>query len=1231
MLAPMSDPTGRRATPKAPSAAAALRERMAALPLPLAQLVLRALNGKSPADRHHAAFYLAECTLKLASAARAGLWMERALDPTSDLARKLEALVLPSLGHWCELLRELTLALSRRPDVALLPPLCAAAELSRKRPEWIAVADLAKRGVDAGVLGDEATKQSVRRGALGFFEILVAYRNTVIGHGAQRTASFYEDFARLLLDATAEVLTEPSLFGGMELAQARLESDGESGHPAWYALTGLAGVSRGDDPAAPDASGATPGQLYLIGAGARVPLHPLIVYRREDELDREQIGFLNRTARRRADRDDAADVLRSVEYLDYASGQTLDGVDARAALAAVLAKLRGRAVTPADVDAAARATQAETALPPESEPAQSGAIIGDFEIASELGRGSMGVVYKARQRSLGRTVALKVLPPAIAADPVARKRFKKEMIALARCDHPNVVRILATGADAEREYYAMEHVDGQDLSRAQETLARWKKDLAPADRARRLADLFADAADGLAHLHDAGVIHRDLKPGNLMLSADGKRLVIMDLGLAKLADESSALTSADVKILGTLRYMAPEQLQRRLVDIDARADVYGLGAALYEIATGRPIHDGDTEQRLIQQVLSEDPVPPRRVDPTIPADLATVLETALARLPAQRYASARAFSEDLRAVASDLPIRARPPSIARKAALFARRHSAPFLGAGVILALAAAAGLFFWDRDRLKIAYFANLADRNGVYEGAGEVPGPAGRSITRKVVRRGGRVVSVACVNGRGTLGAIGDCGAYSLAEFHYADDGKVAYRVERGPSGRFLAKYVYAYKDGRLQIVRQDRSDLPQPDAGDVAMYRYEFDASGFRRKSTYFNDRGSPRHSFGVYGYEQTNDALGQPTALVFLDAEGKPLVRTDGVTRATITRDARGNELARAYFTAEGRPAKSADGSAGARLTLDAHDNVIERVLLGEGGKPARREDGVSLWRARFDEAGCQIEKTLFGPDDRPARSRSGYASYRSKCDDRGREIERAHFGLSGEPVRLQDGTSIFRVLYDDGNDEIERAFFGPDDRPTSNTSGAAIVRTTYDDRKNPVEIASFGIDGRPVLTKAGHAIVRRRYDDRDHEIEIATFDVTGARVIAADGCALWRTRYDDRGKETERTCLGTDERPRLSPDGWATVKTRTDDRGNPFERAYFDAEGRPVLTAAGFAIERSTHDARDNEVERRYLGKAGEPVLRKGGVALFRARFDDTRKVVETLYFDLEGKEVPAPP
>ncbi|HRI63110.1 MAG TPA: serine/threonine-protein kinase, partial [Polyangium sp.] len=351
---------------------------------------------------------------------------------------------------------------------------------------------------------------------------------------------------------------------------------------------------------------------------------------------------------------------------------------------------------------------------PNDEVTVESAVLGDFELLGELGRGSMGIVYKARQRSLRRFVALKVLPPSMHADPVARKRFAREIAALARCDHPNVVKILASGEDNQRLYYAMEYVEGADLGRAFKVLSSWRKDksgtilreghleaaisqpghedgddglpavakippppvLAGRELALRLVELFADAALGLAHLHAAGVIHRDLKPSNLMLTSDGKRIVIMDLGLAKLADESRALTSADIKILGTLRYMAPEQLQRRLLDVDERVDIYSLGAALYELISGRVLFDGDTEQRLIVQVLHDDPMPLRRIDPRISPDLAVVLAVAMAKNAAQRYPNATALAEDLRAVAEHRPILARPPNFLRRFSLWARRSNA---------------------------------------------------------------------------------------------------------------------------------------------------------------------------------------------------------------------------------------------------------------------------------------------------------------------------------------------------------------------------------------------------------------------------------------------------------------------------------------------------------------------------------------------------------------------------
>ncbi|MEO7331835.1 MAG: serine/threonine-protein kinase, partial [Minicystis sp.] len=1004
--------------------------------------------------------------------------------PGSDLAKRLETLVLPSLGHWCELLRELGGSLSQRPDAALLPLAGSAAALTRKRPEWAKVTELAQRGVALGVLRDEPAKQALRKGTLGFFDLVVAYRNEVIGHGAQRSNAFYEELSGLLLAALGEVLAEPALFGGMELCEARLALDGNESRVVWYGLTGLAGLPRDED-----ASAAIPGQLYLVGAGARVPLHPLVVYRNDEELGREQVGFLNRTTRRKPDAAGGAEVIRSAEYLDYASGQALAGIDTRAELGALLGRLKGRAVAPAEVDALAEATSEGGAPVSAEEAPKNSAFVGDFELLSELGRGAMGIVYKARQQSLGRIVALKVLPPALGEDEVAKKRFKREIAALGRCDHPNVIRILATGSDAGREHYAMEYVDGRDLARAE-----GRAPIAPA----RLAALFAGAADGLAHLHAQGILHRDLKPGNLMLTEGSGRLVIMDLGLARLADQSQALTSADVKILGTLRYMAPEQLQRSLVDIDARADVYGLGAALYELAAGRPLHDGDTEARLVAQVLNEDPLPPRKANPALPSDLATVISAAIEKQPGRRYATAQAFADDLRAVAESRPIKARPPGLLHRGGLFARRNQRALGALGAALLLGGIGLAFAATRNRLDVRYYQTLIDRDGVYEGLHEISGPEGRSLASRVTRRGDRVLTVNCVNGRG---APGSCGAFSAAEYQYTDDGKVATRVEHTVTGRFLAKYVYAYKGKVLQVLREDRNDLPQPEVGDVAMFRFELDERGFERKVLYFNDRGSPRQSVGVYGFEQAVNAQGQATALTFLDADGAPLVRTDGVARATIRWDERGDEIERAFFDTSGKPALNSFGVAMIRQKRDASGNLIERAFFDTSGKPASQRDGYAVWRARYDPHGCQIARSFHGPDDRPVVNKLGFAEMRSTCDEQGREIMRAHFGVEGEPVTAREGFSSYQVRYDARGNEIERAFFGQDGKSARNIGGAAIVRSQYDERGNLIEVASFGEDGRPATVKAGRATVRYRHDERDNEIESATFGEDGARVVA----------------------------------------------------------------------------------------------------------------------------------
>ena len=203
----------------------------------------------------------------------------------------------------------------------------------------------------------------------------------------------------------------------------------------------------------------------------------------------------------------------------------------------------------------------------------------------------------------------------------------------------------------------------------------------------RLADLFASAGDALAHLHGRGILHRDLKPENLMLTADGSRLVIMDLGLALVRDRTQGLTRTGTRWVGTLRYCSPEQLQRNLLDLDERADVYGLGATLYEMLTLTPLFDGDTEQRVIEQVLRREPSNPRKLDPSVPHDLTAVVMACLDKDRTCRYASARELAEDLRRFRDGMPVRARPVSSGQRLWRWCRRN--PAVAGAITLAVAA--------------------------------------------------------------------------------------------------------------------------------------------------------------------------------------------------------------------------------------------------------------------------------------------------------------------------------------------------------------------------------------------------------------------------------------------------------------------------------------------------------------------------------------------------------------
>jgi serine/threonine protein kinase len=433
--------------------------------------------------------------------------------------------------------------------------------------------------------------------------------------------------------------------------------------------------------------------------------------------------------------------------------------------------------------AASQARQsAETPPMPVTAPeVQPEAPLGDFRIVREIGRGGMGVVYEAVQISLGRRVALKVLPFAAAMDPKQLQRFKNEAQAAAHLQHTNIVPVHYVGCERGVHFYAMQYIEGQTLAavigelrhlakpepanpapgaQAASALVRelasgkWEPvkrralevvapgggeqptgpylgtspalDVTPpvavlsTERSntspaffRTVAHLGVQAAEALEHAHQTGVIHRDIKPANLLVDGGG-RLWVTDFGLAHCQSQPGLTMTGD--LLGTLRYMSPEQALVKRITVDARTDVYSLGVTLYELLTLEPAYDGRNREEVLRQIAFEEPRSPSRLNKAVPTELETILLKAMAKNPDERYATAQEVADDLRRFLEDKPIKAKRPSLRQRAVKWGRRHKTVVRAALVVLVLAliasAASTFLIWralERER-KTSYYQRIA-----------------------------------------------------------------------------------------------------------------------------------------------------------------------------------------------------------------------------------------------------------------------------------------------------------------------------------------------------------------------------------------------------------------------------------------------------------------------------------------------------------------------------------------
>jgi tetratricopeptide (TPR) repeat protein/serine/threonine protein kinase len=691
------------------------------LPLPVAQLYRRALNAKNPLARHLAGYYVWEAGLKLLASV-AIVEFARQGDCDAALQERVKNLARPSLGHWWEFARLLLPRLAE-PGVEAFGQL---RELVLGKPRT----DLPRAaGLDALLRqtldGKEGQRSRVQVGEL--FDRLVRYRNQVQAHGApgQLEEVMHQRLGRALLAGSAELWSRIDVLAGRRLVHI---GEVRQVAGAWlverFELCGETARRVESLHFSFEAGSRLPitGRLYLETAGAEpgtyphATLHPLVLF----DAESEEVIFLN--ARRSRQR---------TEYLCYTSGRTGERPDLGPEQRDLLARVLGMPVAEEQAEQWTANSRAEEPAP-EPSPAFEQRALGEFELVSALGRGGMGIVYRAWQPSLGRQVALKKLQKT--GDAKAEARFAREINALGRVEHPNLVKIFTSGSEGDQWFYAMELIEGVPLSAVCERLqahgtsvsdvkletwhdavtsccaearsaekplseSSFSRDaegsgvervpLPDKDRnyVRHIVTLMAQVAEAAHALHEAGILHRDIKPGNIMVTPDGTQAVLMDLGLAQLADDIEGRLTRTRQFVGTLRYAGPQQVLA-VSRLDRRADVYSLGASLWELLALRPLF-GATEQtptpELMEKIQREEPERLRAIHPALPRDLEAIVHKCLEKDPHRRYATAHELARDLNRFLEGRPVQARRVSGLERAWKWVKRHPATAAVYGLML------------------------------------------------------------------------------------------------------------------------------------------------------------------------------------------------------------------------------------------------------------------------------------------------------------------------------------------------------------------------------------------------------------------------------------------------------------------------------------------------------------------------------------------------------------------
>jgi serine/threonine-protein kinase len=901
------------------------------------------------------------------------------------------------------------------------------------------------------------------------------------------------------------------------------------------------------------------------------------------------------------------------------------------------------------------------------------ASIGDtidrFVIEAVLGEGGMGRVYRALDPRLGRRVALKVMLAEGASETVraeAAARMEREARAAAAFNHPNVVAIYEVGEFDGSPYIAMELVAGR-------TLRSLMGDVRTSEDQR--LEWLIDVARGLGAAHRAGLVHRDIKPDNVMITTDGV-VKVLDFGIARrselaggpvdpaaptISPHTPAITAEGVAI-GTPQYMAPEQIRGE--PLDGRADQFAWGVMAFEVLAGKlPWANAPSAPALFAAVLTANAPSVRDLVPTLDRHVGEVIARALAKTCEARFASmdeliaaieAKGVRPSLTADTRDVALAATtaqpaaakgdvspravtvdaPPPMTTGAAVVAsttapavparasRHISGRVVAAAVAAAVVLGGGVVLYRAvHRPAIRYCAFLEDTvdgpRCVAEIAAEV---AARrlGLTHRVTELGGRVVRVEDVSFAGRR--VGDAERTDVVR---DEGGPVREVIVRDRHDNIERWEKWSEGGKRVDFVDDDGVAPRHLRETAITTIRRELDATGRFTSERYFAAGGRPAcDEHKAYGYAYAfGHTVGRPIRKTVLGADGKPAAELRGESVIETADDGTPGGADVRYFDLEGKPA-AVDGVFHHHRVWCVAGEQTESVELGVHDEPIVNLDaGVHREHVQWDPTKRTITETLFDEADRqhPAKS-SSYSAVRYTYDERGREVLQEFLDAQGNRVYPKNAAAARRSGWDDHDDRILTEHLDVTGALMQGEWGYARQIEVRDEHGFIVEQRHYDETGKLALWRDGGAIQKVTRDTRGLALAEAAFDASEHPVPTVHGWSTARVRYAGLRNIAELSFFGPDGHPCINSEGFAVLRETYDDSGDGLTRTYLDATGAPAMYRGEYATERVTRDALGNHAEDAYLDGHGERVLRREGFSAVRFARDRNGDVVAASYF-----------